>query len=74
MSTKKKRKPPRRRKPTTPTTPATFAVGDRVRVKQGIPDPDFPDIPLGGWAGTITEVSHDGKSRKDRSEIDGGFR
>ncbi|MCY2991700.1 MAG: hypothetical protein NTY19_28080 [Planctomycetota bacterium] len=59
MSTKKKQKPLKRRKP---TTPATFAVGDQVRVKQGIPDPDFPDIPLGGWAGTITEVSDDGKS------------
>jgi hypothetical protein len=27
-----------------------------VRVKPGTADPDFPDIPLGGWAGTITEV------------------
>jgi hypothetical protein len=59
MSTKKKQKPLKRRKP---STPAKFAVDDRVRVKQGIPDPDFPDIPLGGWAGTITEVSDDGKS------------
>lgn len=59
MSTKKKRKPLKRRKP---TTPARFAVGDQVRVKYGIADPDFTDIPLGGWAGTITEVSHDAKS------------
>ncbi|MCY2992374.1 MAG: hypothetical protein NTY19_31490 [Planctomycetota bacterium] len=59
MSTKKKRKSPRRRKP---STPPRFAVGDRVRVKYGTADPDFPDIPLGGWAGTITEVSDDGKS------------
>jgi len=35
-----------------------FRVGDRVRVKQGIRDADYPDMPLGGWAGTITEV-HD---------------
>jgi len=27
-----------------------------VRVKYGVRDPDFPDIPLGGWAGTIKEV------------------
>jgi len=59
MSTKKKRKPLKRRKP---STLPRFAVEDRVRVKYGVPDPDFPDIPLGGWAGTITEVSHDAKS------------
>ena len=33
-----------------------FQVGDKVRVKSGVIDPDFPDIPLGGWSGTITEV------------------
>ena len=27
-----------------------------MRVKPGTTDPDFPDIPLGGWAGTIREV------------------
>jgi hypothetical protein len=36
--------------------PARFAAGDQVRVRPGITDPDFADIPLGGWAGTITEV------------------
>ena len=59
MSTKKKRKPLKRRKP---STPPRFAVGDQVRVKYGTADFDFPDIPLGGWAETITEVSHDAKS------------
>ena len=59
MSTKKKRKPLKRRKP---STPPRFAVGDRVRVKYGVLDADFPDVPLGGWAGTVTEVNHDGKS------------
>ena len=59
MSTKKKRKPVKRRKP---STPSRFAVGDRVRVKLGVPNPDFPDIPLGDWAGTVAEVDHDGKS------------
>ncbi|MGB2820333.1 MAG: calcium-binding protein [Phycisphaerae bacterium] len=33
-----------------------FAVGDKVHVKPGIIDPDFPDIPLGGWAGAVIEV------------------
>src|SRR4051794_5126960 len=33
-----------------------FKVGDEVRVKRGVKDPDFPDMPLGGWSGTITEI------------------
>lgn len=33
-----------------------FNVGDKVRVTPGVIDPDFPDIPLGGWSGTVTEV------------------
>jgi hypothetical protein len=32
-----------------------FNIGDKVRVKQGFMDVDYPDMPLGGWAGTITE-------------------
>ncbi len=36
-----------------------FKVGDYVRVKRGIRDVNYPDVPLGGWAGTITEI-HDG--------------
>lgn len=36
--------------------PSRFEPGDRVRVKQGVRDFDFPDIPLGGWAGAIKEV------------------
>ena len=39
-----------------PPFEAKFAVGTQVRVKPGITDPDFSDIPLGGWAGTIREV------------------
>jgi len=33
-----------------------FKAGDKVRVKYGVIDPDFPDIPLGGWTGAITEI------------------
>ncbi len=29
----------------------------------GVPDPNFPDIPLGGWAGTVEEVErHEGET------------
>jgi hypothetical protein len=31
-----------------------------VRVKPGIRDTDYPDMPMGGWAGTITEVEKNG--------------
>lgn len=39
---------------------AKFKIGDLVRVKHGIMDVDYPDIPLGGWAGAISEVGKDG--------------
>jgi len=48
--TKKRRQP----------APAKFKVGDRVRVKHGIRDTEYPDMPLGGWAGTISESHKDG--------------
>ena len=38
-----------------------FGVGDRVRVKRGVADPDFPDIPLGGWVGTVREIDRSSK-------------
>jgi uncharacterized protein YodC (DUF2158 family) len=44
-------------KPKTPVI-TKFKVGDKVRVKHGIRDTDYPDMPLGGWAGTISEI-HD---------------
>lgn len=40
-------------------TAAKFPVGTKVRVKSGITLPDLPDIPLGNWAGTISEVFAD---------------
>jgi len=36
-----------------------FQVGDKVRVQRGVNDPLFPDMPLGGWAGTVTEIIKD---------------
>ena len=33
-----------------------YNIGDMVRVKSGETHPDFPDIPLGGWSGTIEEI------------------
>jgi Calcium binding len=53
MSKKKAKRTPQMKKA---RTPALFAAGVKVRVKLGTIDPDFPDIPLGGWAGTIQEV------------------
>lgn len=40
------------RKPSRPK----FNAGEPVRVKRGVDDPDFPDVPIGGWSGTVTEV------------------
>ena len=42
-------------------TPAKFKVGDRVRVQHGIRDTDYPDMPLGGWAGAISQVHRKGR-------------
>lgn len=33
-----------------------FQIGDRVTVRRGTRDPDFADIPLGGWTGTIRQL------------------
>ena len=46
----------------TKKAPARFTVGDKVRVRTGVTDPDFSDIPLGGWAGKITEVEQGGRT------------
>jgi hypothetical protein len=32
-----------------------FHVGDLVRVKHGVTDIDYPDIPMGGWVGRISK-------------------
>jgi hypothetical protein len=35
---------------------ASFRIGAAVRVKKGVKDPDFPDMPLGGWAGVVQDA------------------
>jgi hypothetical protein len=50
----------RRRKRKKPVASAKFQVKDRVRVKHGIKDDDYPDMPIGGWAGAISDVDDDG--------------
>jgi len=74
MSRKKKKKPGRQR--AMPRLPARYGVGHHVRVKPGTTDPDFPDIPLGGWAGTIRDVNqrsnHPMWLGEDDIEPDGG--
>jgi uncharacterized protein YodC (DUF2158 family) len=47
-----------KRKRLAPTT--RFHIGDKVRVRHGVKDADFPDIPMGGWAGIVTEIHDDG--------------
>jgi hypothetical protein len=54
MPRKKKKEPGRQR--ARPSFPARYGVGNHVRVRPGTTVPDFEDIPLGGWAGTIREV------------------
>jgi len=36
---------------------AQFAVGDRIRAKSGVVHSQYPDIPLGGWVGTVTKIA-----------------
>lgn len=33
-----------------------FRLGEQVRSIQGLRDPDYPDIPMSGWVGTVIEV------------------
>src|SRR5262245_57587995 len=50
--------------PEKPTTPPRFRSEDKVRVKSGVTDPDFEDLPLGGWTGTIRKIHlADGETR-----------
>jgi hypothetical protein len=42
------------------THAAGYQAGDKACVRHGVMDTNFPDIPIGGWAGTIAEVPDDG--------------
>jgi hypothetical protein len=35
-----------------------FRVGDPVRVKHGVTDVDYPDIPMGGWVGRVSKLGN----------------
>jgi hypothetical protein len=56
VSRKKKKKKQAAGAGPAPGSEPRFAPGARVRVKAGTKDPDFPDIPLGGWAGVVVEI------------------
>ncbi len=43
-----------------PTSLAKFKVGEKVQVRRGVRDSDYPDMPLGGWKGVVEEVHGDG--------------
>ena len=38
---------------------AKFRIDDLVRVKHGVTDVDYPDIPMGGWVGRILSADGD---------------
>ena len=67
VSRKKKKKKPARPRQVIPFSPRPagqgtqpfFEPGAPVRVKAGVRDPDFPEIDLGGWTGTVLDVNSD---------------
>lgn len=42
--------------------PTAFQVGDAVRVKSGITDPDYPEFPIGGWTGIVSQIAQKARS------------
>lgn len=38
-------------------TAAGVAAGTRIRVKPGVMSPEFPEISLAGWSGSVMETS-----------------
>ena len=39
--------------------PELLFVGEEVRARPGTTDPDYPDLPVGGWSGKIIEISEE---------------
>lgn len=58
MARKKRKKPTRQKRP---AFHAKFSAGTQVQVKAGVKDPDYPDIPLGGWSGIIEKVDRNSR-------------
>ena len=50
----------KRKRKRKPQVPAKFGVRDRVRVRHGVTDVDYPDMPIGGWIGAISEIQKNG--------------
>ncbi len=56
-----------------------FSIGDKVLVRSGVRDPDYDDLTIGGWAGTVGEakrgspsiylVKWNGETLKSQSSI-----
>jgi hypothetical protein len=55
---KKKRTSKKRRQQKRPSRPV-LKVGDAVRIKNGVMDPDYEEQCIGGWTGTITDIDMD---------------
>ncbi len=36
---------------------AGYETGTRVRVRDGVVSPEFPEIPIGGWTGAVMEAT-----------------
>lgn len=52
------------------SSPGKLAVGSRVRVKEGVSSPDFPDVSFAGWIATIIELSGKKPNQKFILEFD----
>lgn len=46
--------------------------GAKIRVKEGIMSPDFPDVSFAGWTGSVVEVSGKPPAQKFIVEWDAG--
>lgn len=51
-----------------------FSVGTKICVKPGVTAPDLPEFSIGGWSGTIAEISGKKASRKFIIEWDAATR
>lgn len=54
------RKKKRKAKPPGSARVPRFEVGAHLQVRRGVMDPNYPDIPLGGYAGRVVEIDNEG--------------